>query len=175
MQILVLFILSLVTLLLLCVLAGFVFFVIDLFLMELPFVATRKEKISTIIKFAAIKKGETVIDLGSGDGRLLLKSAKQGAMAIGYELNLYLVIFTLIRAKLNGYGTKIKVMRQNLWDADLKVADIIFVYGRKKTMQKFQNFVYKNAKRGTHLVVNDNPFPDKKPIKVENKVYLYKV
>lgn len=175
MQILIAFILIVVFIMLLSVLAGFVFFVIDLFLMDLPYVATRKEKISTIIKLAAIKRGETVVDLGAGDGRLLFQSAKKGAYSVGYELNPYLIIFTKVRAKLNGTSQSIKVYKKNLWSADLKVADVIFVYGRKKTMQKFQNFVYKNAKKGTRLVVNDNPFPTKKPIKVENQVFLYKV
>ncbi len=175
MQIFLAITLLIVTFLLLSVLVIFVFFLIDLFLAELPFVATKKEKISTIIKLADIKSGQTVIDLGSGDGRLLLESAKKGAMAIGYELNPYLVLITIIRVKLNGLSHLVKIHKKNLWASDLKVADVIFVYGRKKTMQKFQNFVYKNAKKGTRFVVNDNPFPTKKPIKIENKVYLYKV
>lgn len=175
MQILIALILIFVTFLLLSVLVIFVFFAIDLFLMELPYVSTKKEKISTIIKLAAIKRGETVIDLGSGDGRLLFQSAKKGAYSVGYELNPYLILFTIARAKLNRLSPFVKIHKKNLWRADLKIADVIFVYGRKKTMQKFQNFVYKNAKPGTRLVVNDNPFPTKKPIKSENKVYLYKV
>lgn len=175
MEFIILIIFIVVLLLLLSVLAGFIFFVIDLFLMELPYVATRKEKISTIIKLAAIKQDETVIDLGAGDGRLLFKSAKKGAHSIGYELNPYLVFYVLGRSKLNGTSHLVKIYKKNLWHANLKKADVIFVYGRKKTMQKFQNFVYKNAKKGTRLVVNDNPFPTKKSIKVENKVYLYKV
>lgn len=175
MQLLLTIILISVTLALFAVIAAFVFFAIDLFLNELPYVATKKEKISTIMKLASIKKGETVIDLGAGDGRLLFESVKKGAFSVGYELNPYLVYLVKIHAKMKGLSKLIKIKKENLWNADLNNADVIFVYGRKKTMQKFQNFVYKNAKKGTRLVVNDNPFPSKKPIKVENKVYLYKV
>jgi len=137
-------------------------------------VATRREKIATIIKLAQIKPGETVIDLGSGDGRLLLASAQKGARAIGYEINPFLVLLTQVRTRRKSRGEVI-IKRQNLWKANLSIANVVFVYGRKKTMQKFEDFVYKNAKKGISIVANTNPFPNKKPQKIENGIYLYKV
>ena len=61
--------LLLIIFLLLFVIITFFLFAIDLFL-DLPYVATKKEKIGTIIRLANIKKGETVVDLGPGAGRL---------------------------------------------------------------------------------------------------------
>ncbi len=168
--ILLLIIMALLTM----IIIGFFFFLFDIFL-ELPYVATKRHKIDTIIKFAAIKEGETIVDLGSGDGRLLIASVAKGANAIGYEINPFLIGITLVHAKIKGLADKISVYKSNLWRADLAVADIVFVYGRKKTMQKFQDFVYKNCKKGTRVVVNTNPFPAKKPLKEENGVFLYEV
>lgn len=162
-----------VVILLIVILLGF-FYAIDLFL-DLPYVATKPDKIDTIMKLAAIKKGETIIDLGSGDGRLLFTSAKYKAHAIGYEINPFLIALTLIHAKLKGFSNEIEIYKQNLWKADLKIADVVFVYGRKKTMQKFEDFVYNNAKKGARIVVNTNPFPSKKPLKSQNQIYLYQV
>jgi len=163
----------------------FMFLLFDAFL-DLPYVATQRRIIETIMKFAQVKKGrrpggrsglegETIVDLGSGDGRLLFASAKKGARAIGYEINPLLIFLTLLHAKLKGLSDNIVVIRRNLWKADLKVADVIFVYAKRKTMQKFEDFVYKNAKSGTRIVVNTNPFPSKKPVKEENKIFLYLV
>jgi len=166
--------LLLVFALLLFVIILFFFLLFDAFL-DLPYVATKRHKIETILKFANIKKGETVVDLGSGDGRLLFASAKKGAKVIGYEINPFLVVLTRIHASLKGLSENIRVYKKNLWQADLKVADVIFVYGRKKTMQKFEDFVYKNAKKDTRIVVNTNPFPNKKSLKEENKIFLYKI
>lgn len=169
--------------LLLLVILGAVFFTLDSFF-ELPYVATKKEKLETIFKFADIKKvedpeqsrrRETVIDLGSGDGRLLFKSAQLGARAIGYEINPFLVFITRVFAKFKDLSKLVTVKKENLWKANLKEADVIFVYGRKKTMQKFEDFVYKNAKKGARIVVNTNPFPNKKPLKSENKIFLYRI
>jgi hypothetical protein len=144
----------------------------DLFL-DLPYVATERKKIETIIKFANLKKGQTAVDLGSGDGRLLFAAAQKGAKAIGYELNPFLIALTLIHAKLKGLSSEIWIEKVNLWKVDLKVADVIFVYGRKNQMLKFEEFIYKNAQKGTRIIVNTNPFPTKKPIKSENGIFLY--
>lgn len=127
------------------------------------------------MKFAAIKEGETVVDLGSGDGRLLIESAKRGAFAAGYEINPFLIAISIIHTKLEGLSNHIEIYKQNLWKADLKIADIIFVYAKRKTMKKFEDFVFKNAQKGTRIVVNTNPFPNKKLLKSENSIFLYKV
>lgn len=164
--------LLLVTFLLLFVIVSFFMLAFDLFL-DLPYVATERKKIETIIKFAHIMKGQIVVDLGSGDGRLLFASARKGANAIGYELNPFLIALTSLHAKLKGLSNRVSVKRENLWKADLKVADVIFVYGRKKTMQKFEDFVYEKATKGARIIVNTNRFPNKKPIKSENGVFLY--
>ncbi|MBI2326868.1 hypothetical protein HYU92_00970 [Candidatus Curtissbacteria bacterium] len=200
MQIIIIIFLFLIILLLLYLLIIFLLFAFDAFL-ELPYVATRRDKISTIIKLASIKKGDTVIDLGSGDGRLLFAAAKKGAHAIGYELNPLLVMFTRFKAGLLGYSSSerqrveksliissrqartikkgtITIKRQDLWEADLSSANVIFVYGRAKTMPRFEKFVYQNAKRGARIIVNTDktiPFPTKNPTKAENGFYLYKV
>ncbi len=174
MQIILGLILIIVALLLLSIIILAIFMTIDLFL-DLPYVATKRHQIETIIKLAAIKKGGTVVDLGSGDGRLLFAAAQKGAKAIGYELNPFLIALTLIHTKLKGLGNQVWVERQSMWKADLKVAEVIFVYSLKKTIKKFEDFVFQNARPGTRVVVNLHPFPDKKPAKVKERIYLYKV
>src|SRR3989338_862908 len=174
MQIIVGSLLIIVAIFLLLVILVGVFYAIDIFL-DLPYVATKRHKIETIIKLAQIKKGETVVDLGSGDGRLLFAAAEKGAQARGYELNPFLIGLTLIHTKLKGLGNQIEIEKKNMWKADLKIADVIFVYSLKKSIKKFEDFVYKNATPGTRIVVNLHSFPDKKPIKVKDGIYLYKV
>lgn len=177
MEILLLAILILITLLLVFLILGFALFFVGLFF-ELPYVATQDDKVKTIIKLANIKKGEVVIDLGSGDGRLLYAAAKCGAIAIGYELNPLLIIITIIRAKIKGLSKNVIVKKQSLWEADLKTADVVFVYGRKHTMKRFQDFVYKNCKKDARITVNSDKtvsFPSKKSLKSKNGIFLYKV
>lgn len=166
--------LTIASLMVLFVLVIGIVFLFDLFL-ELPYVGTRRSKIKTILDLSKIKEGETLVDLGSGDGRLPIEAAKRGAHGIGYEINPFLVFVTIIHAKLRGVGDYVKVYQTNLWKADLAVADVVLVYAMRKTMPRFEEFIYKNCKKGTRIVVNTNPFPGKKPEKEKDGVYLYKV
>jgi cyclopropane fatty-acyl-phospholipid synthase-like methyltransferase len=149
-----------------------IFYSIDFFL-ELPYVGAKKDSIENILKLANIKKGQTIIDLGSGDGRLLFEAAALGAFASGYEINPFLVFISRLRRKLKGLEDQVKIKDESMWKADLKIADVIFVYSLVKKMKKFEDFVYKNAKKGTRVVVNTNTFPDKKPAKTLGKIFLY--
>lgn len=169
--------LIIISFLLLLILVGFFIYIFDAFL-DLPYVATKRSKVVTIIELASIKNKETAVDLGSGDGRLLFAAAQKGAFAIGYEVNPMLVVISKFHAQIKGLGDKISVKKTSLWKADLKLADVIFVYARQGTMQKMEDFVYKNAKKGSRIIVNTDltkPFPTKKPVKSENGIYLYRV
>ena len=159
--------------LLLVIIMG-IFYFIDLFL-ELPYVGAKKDSINNIMKLANINKGETIVDLGSGDGRLLFEVANLGAFAYGYEINPFLILISRLKKKLKRQDMQVTINNQSMWEADLKIADVIFVYSLVKKMKKFEDFVYKNAKKGTRVIVNTNPYPNKKPIRVEGKIYLYKV
>ena len=150
------------------------FFAIDTFL-DLPYVGAKRHQVDTIIRLAQIKKNETVVDLGSGDGRLLFAAAAKGAQAVGYELNPLSVLVSRLHAHLKGLSENVMVHRQTMWRADLKVADVIFVYSLKSKIQKFEDYIWQNAKKGTRVVVNTNSLLHKKPVKAENGIYLYKI
>lgn len=170
-------ILIIIAFLLLLILVGFFIYIFDAFL-DLPYVATKRSKVSTIIDLANVKKNETVVDLGSGDGRLLYAAAQKGAFATGYEVNPMLVLMSRFHAQIKGLADRISVKRTSLWKADLKLADVIFVYARQGTMQKMEDFVYKNAKKGSRVIVNTDltrSFPTKKPAKFQDGIFLYKV
>lgn len=168
-----LILLFVIMLLLLVFIAGSITILFSDFFLDLPYLGANKIKIETIIKFASLKKGEVVIDLGSGDGRLLIPCAKKGAVAIGYELNP--LLYWLSKFKTHGVSKNVIIKRESFWQANLKSADVVFVYSLRKYMQKFEEFIEKNAKKGTRVIVNTNPFPHKKPIKSESGIFFYKV
>ena len=55
------------------------------------YVPTEKERVKKMVEFLKIKPGQAVVDLGAGDGRLLIALAKAGAKAYGYEVDPFLV------------------------------------------------------------------------------------
>src|SRR3989344_5741852 len=105
------------TVLTLFIFVGIFFFILDLFL-DLPYVATSRKKMETIMKFANLKENQTAIDLGSGDGRLLIASAKRGAVAIGYEKNPVLILISRLHAYLKGLIDLVQIKNQSFWKSD---------------------------------------------------------
>ena len=172
MILLVLTLIALIIFLTVFLIVGITMLIFDLTL-DLPFVRTSNKKIETVLKFADVKKGQKVVDLGSGDGRLLFSTAKKGAISIGYELNPFLFLLSKLLSRINGLSKNVFIKKENMWSASLKDADVIFVFSLKSTIKRFEDFVFKNAKKGTKVVVNMNSFPSKKPQKEENDIFLY--
>lgn len=79
---------------------------------------------------AAALGGLRFVDLGSGDGRLVRTAAQRGMPAVGYELNPYLVLLSRMRMTSATEQMAPAVRWANLWDADLRTADVVTVYGR---------------------------------------------
>jgi len=66
------------------------------------------------------KKGEKIVDLGSGNGKILFEIAARGATAYGYEINPLLVWRTRWQAKRLGIDKNVKVYWKSFWDVDLR-------------------------------------------------------
>src|SRR5258708_28540678 len=56
-----------------------------------PFVVTPMEIVERMLRMADVKPGDFVIDLGSGDGRIVIEAAKRGARSLGVDLDPNLV------------------------------------------------------------------------------------
>jgi len=126
-----------------------------------------------MLKLARVGPGDTLIDLGSGDGRILIAAAQLGAAAIGYEINPFLVRRSrcLIRqAKLEKLAT---VYRKSFWTADFSRANVVTVYLFPHLMNRLQLLLEKKIKHSTRLVVNDYPFTKLKPVKRHHQIFLY--
>src|SRR2546421_1731434 len=102
---------------LILVLVGFMFMFI-IFLGP-PFVPTPLSMIKELIQIANISKEDVVIDLGSGDGRMLIYAARQGAIAKGWEINPLLVLWTHFAVHRYRVSKSVRVYLQNYHKADL--------------------------------------------------------
>lgn len=117
-----------------------------------PFVPTNPKIVEEIIEGAGLKKGQLFIELGSGDGRVVrLAVKKYGVKGIGFELNLLLIFYSRIVAKLNGIKN-INFVRQNIFDADIKNADVIFLFLMPRTLIKLKSKILKESKKGTLII-----------------------
>lgn len=142
-----------------------------------PFVPSNRKSVDAMIALARITKGTTVIDVGSGDGRVLFAAAKEGARAIGIEINPYLVLFTGIKAALGPYKGRVTAIWKNLWKADLSRADIVFVYLIPWRMEELAGKLKRELKPGSLVITNSFIFPGWKRIREDaaHHVFAYRV
>ncbi len=89
---------------------------------DVPFVPTPETVVDEMLSMAKAGPNDTVIDLGSGDGRIVIAAAKRGARAIGIDIDPERIKEANEKAKENGVQDKVQFIRQNLFDADLKPA-----------------------------------------------------
>ncbi|MDA4116795.1 MAG: class I SAM-dependent methyltransferase, partial [Thaumarchaeota archaeon] len=79
-----------------------------------PFVPTPEDIIPTMLQLASVKPEETVIDLGSGDGRLVITAARDfGARVVGVELRRRLVKETRQKVREMGLSDRVTIMCRN--------------------------------------------------------------
>jgi protein-L-isoaspartate O-methyltransferase len=138
-----------------------------------PFVVSDPVKRKTMLKLAEIKKGESLVDLGSGDGTLVILFAKAGAKAYGYEINPFLVWKSRRKIKKEKLESSAIIYWKSFWLEDLSNYDIITVYGIKFIMKDLEKKLQKQAKKGTRIISNYYTFPTLKPVQSEQDVHLY--
>jgi len=150
-----------------------VFFVWPVFYRGAPFVPTPSGTVEKMIKLAEAKSGEKAVDLGSGDGRMVIALAKAGAEAHGYEVNPLLVWWSRRKIKQAGLKGRAFIHRKSFWAEDLSNFDIIALYGVSLMMKRLEKKLERELKNGARIVSYAFDFPNRKPEKKEDGIYLY--
>ncbi|XP_040613628.1 ATP synthase subunit C lysine N-methyltransferase isoform X2 [Mesocricetus auratus] len=80
----------------------------------LPFVPATSKQTENVVKMLRHRRG-SLVDIGSGDGRIVIAAAKEGFPAVGYELNPWLVWYSRYRAWREGVHGSTKFYVSDLW------------------------------------------------------------
>lgn len=149
------------------------------FLFGAPYVGTPKSIARTMLKAADVKKGETLVDLGSGSGTILLIAVLEfGAeKAIGYEINPFLVWITRFRARVAGIEDKVEIRRANFFKDPLPQVDVVALYLLNETLGKLRKPLAVSQAPETRIVSRGFVFDGvrKEEVRGNGKsVYLYR-
>lgn len=135
----------------------------------LPTLSSRKEEALDLLD---LKPGQTMLELGSGDGRMLRAAAERGVTAIGYELNPLLVLWSrLINWK---YRKNITVQWGNYWRHTLPETDGIYVFLLNPFMEKLDKKITQEIRKDVKVVSFAFAIPGKKTVKELNGMMLYR-
>ncbi|MBF8255038.1 MAG: Class I SAM-dependent methyltransferase, partial [Deltaproteobacteria bacterium] len=156
-------------------------------LSKLPYVPTPQIVVDEMLKMANVTAKDFVVDLGSGDGRMILTAAKTfKASGLGVDIDSKLVDLSNQAAKSQGLDERAKFIEQDMFKADISKASVITLYVLPDFMEKLRPKLLKELKPGTRIVAHDyymsGWFPDRQavltvPEKVDangtDKAYLY--
>ena len=94
-----------------------------------PFVVSPPEVVDRMLHLAAPKQGERLIDLGSGDGRIVIEAAKRfGALGLGVDIDPKLVELATANASKAGVGNLARFEVRDLFETDLRGARVVTMY-----------------------------------------------
>ncbi len=142
------------------------------------FLPSQMNTVDKMLEMANIKKNDVLYDLGSGDGRILIRAAKKYRIkVVGIEIDPLRVLISRLLSLLNKTNKNVKVIRDNFFKANFKDADIVTIFLLPETLDKLKNKFEKELKRGSRIVTNSFKINGWKPGKVNDKlkIYLYKM
>ena len=134
-----------------------------------PFVASPTPVVRQMLILAGLKPGETLYDLGSGDGRAVIMAAKDfGARSVGVELREDLVKRALGNIHELGLETKAHILQNDIFKVDLSEADVVFLYLTTSANEKVKPKLETELKPGARIVSHDYEVLGWKPQKIDN-------
>lgn len=137
------------------------------------YVPSKNRSVKKMIALLEIKEGEKAVDLGSGDGRIVIALAQAGAQAYGYEINPFLVMKSRKKIKELGLEKSAFIFQKNFWKEDLSEFDAVTVYGLPNMMKGLENKLSKELRPNTKVALSAFGFPSWKCAKKEEEVSLY--
>lgn len=144
---------------------------------DVPYVVTPMNVVEAMLELGAVGPEDYVIDLGSGDGRIVIAAAKKrGARGLGVELDGSLVNDARREAQRQGVAGRVEFRAENLFVTDLKAATVLTTYLFPRINMQLRPVIFEQLKPGSRVVSHEFEFGNWKPdaqvtVKVPNKPY----
>lgn len=130
--------------------------------------------IQEILEFSALKPGEKIYDLGSGDGRVLIRGVRDyEAIGVGLEIDPLKVWVARKLARLAGVSDRVQFLRTNFNGFDFSDADIIYVYLTHQALDRLFPKILPYLKPSTRIVSYRFCLRNLQPCKINKKQNLF--
>jgi len=142
---------------------------------------TDRVTVRRILHLASVKPGERLVDLGCGDGRIVITAAREfGAEAVGVEIDPFRVIWARGWALLAGLSGKARFIRGNMYEFDLSGADVVILFLSATSNFRLQDRLRCELEPGTRVVSYYHPIWGWRPEAVGEgrdgyPIYLYRI
>lgn len=144
---------------------------------DVPFVTSPTAVVTAMLDLAALRPGERLIDLGSGDGRIVLEAARLGATAEGVEIDAELVERARRRAELESLQPRARFSRGDLFQATFRDVDVVTLYLLTSVNQRLRPKLLTELRPGARVVSHafdmGDWMPDGQATIDEKQIYLW--
>jgi precorrin-6B methylase 2 len=132
---------------------------------DVPYVPTPVEVVQEMLELAAVKQGDVIYDLGSGDGRLVIEAAQKFGVGrgVGIEINPRLVRESQENAKQAGVSDRVQFRQQDLFQTDISDANVVTLYLLPRINIQLRPKLLNELKPGTRIVSHAFDMDDWKP------------
>lgn len=124
----------------------------------LPFVPATPAQIENVLTVLRRRSG-TLVDIGSGDGRIVIAAAKKGFRAVGFELNPWLVWYSRYRAWREGVDCNTSFYISDLWKVSFSQYNNVVIFGVPQMMAQLEKKLQGDLPSTAKVVACRFPFP----------------
>jgi SAM-dependent methyltransferase len=137
-----------------------------------PYVPTLTPQVKAALELADLQPGQTLLELGCGDGRVLIAAAQQGINSIGYELNPLMAAIAWLRTR--RYRRQVKIVWGDFWGVEWPEADAVFVFLLGRFMPRLDGRLNVYVHKPIKLASFAFEIPGKRAASKKAGVFLYK-
>lgn len=139
-----------------------------------PYAPTKPKTVAAMIQQLNIQPGDKAVDIGSGDGRLVIALAKAGAEAHGYETNPMLVWWSRYLIKRAGVQDRAFIHAESFWDISLSSFSVVTLFGMTHIMERLSEKLRTELPLHATIAVNTYILRNWEPDSTTDGIYLYK-
>lgn len=124
--------------------------------LDVPYVPTTMKVVRTLLDLGSVGPDDFLIDLGSGDGRIVITAAKEyGARGFGVDLNKDLVDLSRKYAVAEGVEKKVDFFVRDIFKTDIRAASVVTMYLLNEVNIQMRPKLLAELKPGSRIVSHD--------------------
>lgn len=120
--------------------------------LDVPYAGTRPEAVREMLDLARLQRGDRVVDLGTGDGRILLAAARRGAGGLGVDIDRARIAYARRQADAAGLGDRVSFRTQDLFETPLADADVLTLFLLPEVNRRLRPRILEQMRPGARVV-----------------------
>jgi hypothetical protein len=130
---------------------------------EVPYVQTPMHVVKRMLQLADVNRNDVVWDLGSGDGRIVIEAARQGARAVGYEIDPRLIRESVVNARRARVVARTSFVERDLFTLNFATPSVVTMYLLPEFNLKLRPRLLEQMQPGTRIVSHEWDMGDWQP------------